>query len=113
MKAALISKYYFTLICVVCVASLFSAACSQPAKKDSLKGVWKSTKAGTNQLRISDKKFALDNDESLAEDYFVKNDTIFTSFDGNQPYSKFVVQKLDDHNLELLSPDSALMEFTR
>ena len=55
----------------------------------------------------------MDSDLEYAEDYFVKGDTIYTSFQGNQPYTKFVVQILDDHDLKLLSPDSTVMEFTR
>jgi len=55
----------------------------------------------------------MDSDLQYAEDYFVKGDTIYSSFQGNQPYSKFVIQKLDDHNLKLLSPDSTIMEFTK
>lgn len=90
---------------------LLIIACSSPVTK-KLQGDWKS-KDGESQLKINDKKFALDTDLPTAEDYFVKNDTIFTSFEGNQPYTKFVIEKLDDHNLKLLSPDSLVMEFTR
>jgi hypothetical protein len=43
----------------------------------------------------------------------VKDDTIYTSFQGNQPYSKFVVVKIDEHQLKLMYPDSSLMEFSR
>ena len=77
-----------------------------------LQGDWK-LKDGDTKLKITRKKFAMDSDLQYAEDYFVKGDTIFSSFQGNQPYSKFVIQKLDDHNLKLLSPDSTVMEFTR
>jgi len=90
---------------------LFLGSCSKVGKKD-LQGEWKAKTDGT-MLKISDKKFALDTDLTMAEDYFVKGDTIFTSFEGNQPYTKFVVQKLEDHYLKLLTPDSLVMEFTR
>jgi hypothetical protein len=64
-------------------------------------------------LKITDKQFIMDNDEQNAEDYFTKGDTIFTSFEGNQPYTKFVIQKLDEHQLNLLYPDSVVVEFSR
>lgn len=93
----------------------FLAACSNPGSGSSnrqLQGDWK-LKSGDTKLKITAKKFAMDSDLQYAEDYFVKGDTIFSSFQGNQPYSKFVIQKLDDHNLKLLSPDSTVMEFTK
>ncbi|WP_426670787.1 hypothetical protein ACPPVU_06050 [Mucilaginibacter sp. McL0603] len=90
---------------------LLATSCSN-AHKSKLQGNWK-LKSGETRLKITAKKFAMDSDLQYAEDYFVKGDTIFTSFEGNQPYSKFVVQKLDDNNLKLLSPDSTVMEFTR
>ena len=93
------------------VVLLLAASCSN-AHKSKLQGNWK-LKSGETRLKITAKKFAMDSDLQYAEDYFVKGDTIFTSFEGNQPYSKFVVQKLDDNNLKLLSPDSTVMEFTR
>jgi len=54
-----------------------------------------------------------DDDESIAEDYFLKGDTIFTSFQGNQPYTKFVIQKLDDRDMRLLGPDSVAVDYSR
>ena len=99
----------FCLMC--CTLLLLASACSNPPK-GKLKGDWK-LKTGETTLKITEKKFAMDSDLQYAEDYFVKGDTIFTSFEGNQPYSKFVVQKLDEHQLKLLSPDSTVMEFTR
>lgn len=94
---------------------LLLSACSNsnPGSGDGrLQGDWK-LKDGDIKLKITKKKFAMDSDLQYAEDYFVKGDTIFSSFQGNQPYSKFVIQKLDDHNLKLLSPDSTVMEFTK
>ena len=110
-------KYAFPVIrksagvSIACVLLLLSTACSNP-HKGRLQGEWK-LKTGETKLKITGKKFAMDSDLQYAEDYFLKDDTIFTSFEGNQPYSKFVVQKLDDHELKLLSPDSTIMEFTR
>jgi hypothetical protein len=90
---------------------LLAASCSN-AHKSKLQGDWK-LKSGETRLKITARKFAMDSDLQYAEDYFVKGDTIFTSFEGNQPYSKFIVEKLDENNLKLLSPDSTVMEFTR
>jgi len=96
---------------------LLVSACSNPnhgggSGDGRLQGDWK-LKDGDTKLKITKKKFAMDSDLQYAEDYFVKGDTIYSSFQGNQPYSKFVIQKLDDHNLKLLSPDSTIMEFTK
>ncbi|MBS1521003.1 MAG: hypothetical protein JST50_08410 [Bacteroidetes bacterium] len=96
---------------------LLLSACSHSnpvsgSDDNRLQGDWK-LKDGDTKLKITKKKFAMDSDLQYAEDYFVKGDTIFSSFQGNQPYSKFVIQKLDDHNLKLLSPDSTVMEFTK
>ena len=91
--------------------ALLLIACSN-SHKGKLQGEWK-LKTGDTKLKITGNKFAMDSDLEYAEDYFVKGDTIFTSFQGNQPYTKFVVQNLDDHDLKLLSPDSTVMEFTR
>jgi len=98
-------------LCIAFVSVLLAVACSKP-HKGKLQGDWK-LKSGETKLKITDKKFAMDSDLEYAEDYFVKGDTIFTSFEGNQPYTKFIVQQLDDHALKLLSPDSTVMEFTR
>lgn len=40
------------------------------------------------------------------EDYFTKPYTFFTTFEGKLRHIKFVVQKLDDHNLEHIGSDS-------
>src|SRR5437588_5793921 len=95
----------------VCILAVLITACSH-SHKGKLQGSWK-LKSGDTKLKITAKKFAMDSDLEYAEDYFVKGDTIFTSFEGNQPYTKFIVQRLDDHELRLLSPDSTVMEFTR
>ena len=110
-KIALLTPFQKTCIFLICVSILLTVACSN-SHKGKLQGNWK-LKTGDTKLKITDKKFAMDSDLEYAEDYFVKGDTIFTSFQGNQPYTKFVVQILDDHDLKLLSPDSTVMEFTR
>lgn len=103
----------FTLIVLHLVFALvlLVVACSD-SPKSKLKGEWKA-KVGSTKLKITEKQFIADNDSPLPEDYFVKGDTIFTSFQGSLPYSKFVIQKLDDHRLKLLYPDSTAVEFTK
>src|ERR1700744_695262 len=110
-KITLLPSFKKMCIFLVCISIFLAIACSN-SHKGKLQGNWK-LKTGETRLKITDKKFAMDSDLEYAEDYFVKGDTIYTSFQGNQPYSKFVVQKLDDNNLKLLSPDSTVMEFTR
>src|ERR1700712_830759 len=104
-------KYPLILANIALLSILMVTACNH-SPKAKLQGEWK-TKNGDAKLKINAKKFAMDSDLDYAEDYFVKGDTIFTSFEGNQPYSKFVIQKLEEHELKLLSPDSTIMEFTR
>jgi len=96
---------------VACAFLLLSGACSNPVKS-KLKGNWRS-KDGVTKLNITEKEFMMDDGEAIPEDYFIKGDTIFTSFQGNQPYTSFVVQKLDDHYLKIMGPDSVAMEYTR
>ncbi|SHN19166.1 hypothetical protein [Mucilaginibacter sp. OK098] len=105
------NKYALTFVHVACALVLLIVACSGPAK-NKLQGSWKS-KDGATKLKITDKGFIMDDGEAIAEDYFVKGDTIFTSFEGNKPYTTFLVQKLDDHYLKLMGPDSVAMEFSR
>lgn len=101
----------FTLffIHVACAFILVSAACNKTSGNQKLQGSWKS-KDGSTHLKITHKQFMLD---SESEDYFLKGDTIFTSFEGNLPYTKFVIQKLDDKQLTLFFPDSVAVDFTR
>jgi hypothetical protein len=93
------------------IVILIMGSCSGPVKA-KLKGEWKS-KDGQTVLKITAKQFTMNSDSPVPEDYFVKDDTIYTSFQGNQPYSKFVVVKIDEHQLKLMYPDSSLMEFSR
>jgi len=105
------NKYLLILVHVACASVLIIAACSDPVK-NKLQGKWQS-KDGAIKLKITDKAFIMDDGEPLAEDYFTKGDTLFTSFEGNQPYTTFVVQKLDEHNLKLMGPDSVAVEYSR
>ena len=103
--------FFLAFIHIACATVLLSAACSN-SEKINLKVKWL-TKDGSTQLQITGKQFILTEDAPIAEDYFIKGDSIFTSFEGNQPYTRFVIQKLDDRNLKLLYPDSVLVEFVR
>jgi hypothetical protein len=105
------NKYLLILVHVACASILVTAACSDPLK-NKLQGKWQS-KDGAVKLNITDKSFTMDDGEALAEDYFVKGDTILTSYEGNQPYTSFVVQKLDEHSLKLMGPDSVAVEYSR
>ena len=105
------NRYALTFVEVAFAPLLLITACSSPAK-NKLQGNWKS-KDGSTKLKITDKGFTMDDGEAIAEDYFLKGDTIFTSFEGNKPYTTFLVQKLDDHSLKLMGPDSVAMEFSR
>ena len=96
---------------LACAVALFGIACSN-SQKNKLQGTWKS-KDGSVKLKITDRSFIMDDGEAIAEDYIVKGDTVLTSFQGNQPYTAFVVQKLDDHYLKLMGPDSVAVEYSR
>jgi hypothetical protein len=103
----------FALIFIhaVCALVLILGACSNPVK-NKLKGNWQS-KDGSTKLYITEKDFTMDDGETIPEDYFIKGDTIFTYFQGNEPYTSFVVQKLDDHYFKLMGPDSVAVEYSR
>jgi hypothetical protein len=91
-------------------AVLITGACSVGAAKNKFQGNWHA-KNGAGKLNITDKNFIMDDSE--AEDYFVKGDTLYTSYQGNQPYTSFVVQKVDEHYLKLMGPDSVAVEYSR
>lgn len=103
----------YTLITIhaICAVVLTTAACSG-SKTGKIKGEWRS-KDDQTILKITGNQFTLDSDSPVPEDYFVKGDTIFTSFQGNLPYTKFVIKEVDDHKLKLQYPDSALVEFSK
>ena len=110
--SAMKMKRYNLIFVPVLGAFMLIAACDKKESNTKIRGSWKSKDANVT-LKITDKKFIMDGDEQNAEDYFTKGDTIFTSFEGNQPYTKFVIQKLDEHQMNLLYPDSLVVEFTR
>ena len=87
---------------------LLMAGCSHSGGDKRLMGEWQS-KADSSTLKITEKQFMLDSPEP--EDYFVKGDTIFTSFEGNLPYTKYAIKKLTDKKLILFTPDSTIVEF--
>ena len=99
------------VIHIAAAAVLFTTACSDQ-QTTKLKGEWHSID-GATILKITNKAFTLDSDSPIPEDYFIKKDTIYTSFEGNLPYTKFVVRHVDDHQLKLEYPDSALVVFSR
>jgi hypothetical protein len=72
-----------------------------------LVGDW--TAKDGSKLKITAKTFFSPD----SEDYFVKGDTIYTSFEGNLPYTKYAIKKLDEHNLELFTPDSVTVGYTK
>ncbi|QHS55477.1 hypothetical protein GWR56_07970 [Mucilaginibacter sp. 14171R-50] len=105
-------KKYILISYIFFAVALMITACEKKQSNTMLQGTWKSKDANTS-LKITGKKFIMDGDEQSAEDYFVKGDTIFTSFEGNQPFTKFVIQKVDESNLILLYPDSVVVNFSR
>jgi hypothetical protein len=92
-------------------ASSIVIACSSPTK-NKLKGNWRSND-GVTMLKISDKEFSLEDGETIPKNYAVKKDTIYTSFQENEPIDSFVVEKVDDHHLTLLGTDSVAVEYSR
>ena len=96
-----------------CAILLFITACKQKhGGNTKLLGQWHAKKDGS-LLKISNKTFTLESDSPDPEDYFVKGDTIYTSFQGNLPYTKYTIKKLDEHNLDLFTPDSLLVSYTK
>ncbi|AYL98697.1 hypothetical protein [Mucilaginibacter celer] len=83
-----------------------------PAVNKKLEGNWKS-KDGATKLSITDKDFILDDGQASKEDYFVKGDTIYTSYEGARPFTKFAIKELTDSKLTLCYPDSDIVEFNR
>jgi len=103
----------FIYVIVAGILILLSVACNHPAKNTTnpeLIGVWISKKDGS-KLKITGKQFTMESDAPDAEDYFVKGDTIYTSFEGNLPYTEYVIKQLDEHTLKLFTPDSLIVEF--
>jgi hypothetical protein len=107
----MMKKYVLIFIHVAFALILLTVACSSPVQK-KLKGNWHS-KDGITKLKITDKTFITNDDEAIPENYFLKGDTIYTSFEGNEPLTQFVVQRLDDHNLQLMGTDSVSVDYSR
>jgi hypothetical protein len=105
------NKFALILVHAACAFMLITAACSNPMK-ERLQGKWRS-KDGTVKLNITSNSFTMDDGEALAEQYYIKGDSVFTSYEGNEPYTRFVVQQLDDHNLKLMGPDSVAVDYSR
>ncbi len=103
----------FVLIFVhaACGLVLCMAACSG-STKSKLKGNWHS-KDGSIKLKITGKEVITNNDATAAEQYTIKEDTLLTSFQGNRPFTKLVIQNLDENNMKLQYPDSVSIEFLR
>src|ERR1700679_2759567 len=92
-------------------ASSVVLGCSNPVKS-KLKGNWRSTD-GVTKLKISDKEFSLEDGETIPKNYSIKKDTIYTSFQENEPIDSFVVEEVDDHNLTLIDQDSVANHYVR
>ncbi|MGI4806101.1 MAG: hypothetical protein ACRYFL_15150 [Janthinobacterium lividum] len=104
-------KRYLILATVVIGAGIM-AACNSSAVNKKLLGKWSSQDKKTN-LQITAKEFILDEGEPLAESYFTKGDSIYTSYEGSEPYTKFVVKNLTDKSMTLVYPDSTAISFFR
>ena len=104
-------KHLLLLVVLFGVTALISA-CEKHESNKKVLGDWKSKDANTT-LKITGKKFIMDGDAQNAEDYFTKGDTIYTSFEGNQPYTKFVIKQIDAQHMSLLYPDSVLVHFVK
>jgi len=105
-------KNYLLFVIIVTGALVFSG-CRQSAGKSKLLGKWYSPDKKTS-LKITVKDFTLDEgDGPVAESYFVKGDTVFTSYEGSQPFTKFVIKDLSDKSLTLVYPDSTSVKFIR
>ena len=104
-------KYALIFVHIASASVLLVMACSDPVNT-KIQGNWHS-KDGVTKLKITDKNFIMDDGEPIAEDYFMKGDTLYTSFEGNQPYTNFVIKKVDEHYLKLMGPDSVNMEYSR
>lgn len=100
------------LVFFVCSMTSLTSACNKQQANTKLQGTWKS-KDGVTVLKITNKQFTLeDGGTPVPEDYFLKGDTILTSFEGNQPFTKFIIKQLGDHDMKLMFPDSVAIEFT-
>lgn len=99
-----------SLLFSACPKKRQNSSSSNSGDNPKLIGEWHA-KDGS-KLKITAKTFT-EADSPEPEDYFVKGDTIYTSFEGNLPYTKYAIKKLDGHNLELFTPDSVMMEYVK
>jgi hypothetical protein len=104
-------NYALIFVHIATAGVLLGVACSEPMQH-KLQGKWTS-KDGNTKLQITEKHLTMDNDAIVPEEYFMKGDTIFSSYAGKSPYTKFVVQKLETNDLTLVADDSTSMEFSR
>ena len=95
-----------------CVRFSLVHGCMLGSTKSKLKGNWHS-KDGSIKLKITGKEVITNNDATAAEQYTIKEDTLLTSFQGNRPFTKLVIQNLDENNMKLQYPDSVSIEFLR
>jgi len=104
-------KSYLLFVVIFSVAIVFYG-CNPSAEKNKLVGKWYSRDKKTS-LKITSKEFILDEGEPIAESYFMKSDTLFTSYEGTGPYTKFLVKNLSDKSMTLVYPDSTSVRFFR
>jgi len=105
-------KKFAPIFAAVAGMLLVYSCSTTPAPNKKLEGNWKS-KDGSTKLSITDKDFIMDDGQASKEDYFVKNDTIYTSYQGSRPFTKFGIKELTDNKLTLCYPDSDIVEFSR
>ncbi|RYE33438.1 MAG: hypothetical protein EOP42_08290 [Sphingobacteriaceae bacterium] len=105
-------KKRYLVLATIAVGAGILAACNSSATNKKLLGKWYSQDKKTN-LKITAKEFILDEGEPFAESYFTKGDSIFTSYEGSEPYTKFVVKDLTDKSMTLVYPDSTSVSFFR
>ncbi len=104
-------KYLF--LTVFFAASIVLVSCKNQSVKSKIIGNWKSVDGKTG-LKITQKEFILDEgEEPIAENYFIKGDTIFTSYEGSQPYTKFGFKELSEKSMTIIYPDSTSKKFVR
>ena len=104
-------KTYF-ILAVGAVGIVVITACKSSAANKKLLGKWHSAVQKT-KLKVTAKDFILDEGEPIAESYFAKGDTLFTSYEGSQPYTEFLIRDLTDKSMTLVYPDSTLVSFLR
>lgn len=106
------NKNYLSIIFLLAIGTL-ALSCKSSSENKKIEGKWHSEDQKTT-LTITSKDFTIDEGEGpLAESYFLKGDTIFTSYEGTAPYTAFAIKKLSDKNMVLVYPDSTSVQFLR